>query len=290
MTTSGTTNAIVYQATNLVNGKRYIGFTTQGLTTRVKQHRYYARKGSKYYFQHAIAKHGEQNFVFELMADFDGDLDLARAYEREAIEKYQPEYNLMLGGDAHTPSLATRAKIRSAHTGKKWPDRAPPSDETKAKISAAMQGKASAWMTGRTLSPETRAKISAAGKKHPGNNTGKPVSEETRQKLREKFKGRVPVNKGGHHTPEVIQRMSAAIKRSYLNPSPQRLAAQKAHGKARSNVLRKPLECVTDGNKFDSLSTAARFYGVTKGYLGNVVNGRYPPMRGLVFRYIGVAE
>lgn len=282
-------SAIVYKAVNLVNGHSYIGFTTQGLSVREKQHKYDARKGKRYYFQRAIVKYGAENFTFEVMHDFGDDYDLARLYEREAIEKYLPEYNLMLGGDAHIPSVETRAKLSAAQRGKKWPDRAPPSEETKAKISAALKGKATAWLTGRPRSAETRAKISAAQVGRVSPTKGKPVSEETRQKLREKFKGRAPVNKGGHHTPEVVQRMSEAIKRSYLNPSPQRLAAQKANAKTRSNVLRKPVECVTDGNKFESIADAARFYGVTKGYLGNVVKGRFPPMRGLVFRYIEVS-
>lgn len=277
--------AIVYQARNLVNGHRYIGFTCQGLAVREKQHRYDARKGKPYRFHRAIAKYGDENFVFELLADFDGDRELALLYEREAVEKYQPEYNLMLGGDAHIPSLETRAKIAAGHRGKKYPNRPPHSEERRKRQSESMKGKASAWMTGRKASPETRAKLSAVRIGHPNYNT-KPITEETRAKLRIANRGRVPVNKGGHHTPEVIERMREAQKRSYINPSPQRIAAQKANAKARSNVLRKPVECVTDGNKFESIAAAARFYGVTKAYLANVVKGRFPPMRGLTFRYL----
>ena len=246
------------------------------------QHFYGSRYGKKYYFQHAIAKYGEENFVFGVLADFGDDFELARIYEREAIEKYQPEYNLMLGGDAHIPSLETRAKIGAAHKGRKWPNRPPLSEETRRKISEAHKGRKHDYKHAVTrLTPERIEQLRVARLANL-----KPVSEETRQKLRERFKGRTPVNKGVPHKPEVVERMREAQKRSYINPSPQRLAAQKANAKARSNVLRKPVECVTDGRKFESIAAAARFYGYSKAYMSSVLQGRFPPIVGLAFRYL----
>lgn len=115
--------AIVYQARNLVNGHRYIGFTTQGLPARQLQHLKSAREpnGRKFRFQHALAKYGADNFVFEVLGDFDGDEDLAKLYEREAIAKYKPEYNLSFGGDGGRLAQETRDKIRAGKIGKPSP-------------------------------------------------------------------------------------------------------------------------------------------------------------------------
>lgn len=277
--------ATVYQARNIVNGHRYIGFTTQGFEKRVEQHRYYARAGKKYYFQHAIAKYGEENFIFGVLADFGEDIELARIYEREAIEKYQPEYNLMLGGDAHAPSLETRAKISAAHKGRKWSNRPPVSDETRAKLSAAMKGKASAWMTGRSPNIATRAKISAAHKGHINYNT-KPVSEETRRKLSEKLKGRKPWNTGLVFDETRRKRMGDLRKAEHARATPERKETQKRLGKHLSDVLRKPIVCLTDGLIHESAAAAGCYYGSSKACITGVLKGRYKSARGRVFKYL----
>ena len=79
-------------------------------------------------------------------------------------------------------SQETRDKISKSNTGKKI------SEETKRKLSVAN--------TGKKLSDEARQKISArmTGEKHP--LYGKPVSEETRRKIRESYKYSTPWNKG----------------------------------------------------------------------------------------------
>lgn len=255
--------AIVYQARNLVNGHRYIGFTTQSVEKRAAEHFKTARGGwKKFRFQHAIRKYGAENFVFETLGDFDGDVDLAKLYEIEAIAKYRPEYNISEGGDGGPIDEATRQKISAAHKGRKKP-----------------------WLVGRPISAETRAKIGAAHKGHPNYNT-KPVSEETRQKLRDKFKGRKPWNTGMVFGEDRLARMSALRKAEHLRDTPERRAQMRETAKNISNVLRKPVECVTDGNRFESIADAARFYGYSKAYLSNVLKGRFKPIAGLAFRYL----
>jgi hypothetical protein len=99
-----------------------------------------------------------------------------------------------------------------------------PGPETRAKMSAAGKGrtfspehraKLSAALKGRTLSPEARAKLSAAGK-------GRKVSPETRAKLSAAGKGRTlspearakmsAAQKGRTHSPEHRAKNSAAKK------------------------------------------------------------------------------
>jgi group I intron endonuclease len=146
--------AIVYQARNVVNGHRYIGFTTRTLAKRETQHRSDARQGRGHVFHKALRKYGEGSFIFEVLADFD-DMDLAKLYEFEAIAKHRPEYNLRAGGDGGGAlAESTRRKISAAQKGVPAPQRSHPvSDETKRKISAGNKG--------HPVSPETIAKIKA---------------------------------------------------------------------------------------------------------------------------------
>lgn len=147
--------ALVYQARNLVNGKRYIGFTSRPLEVRARQHRSEARQGKGHIFHKAIRKYGPENFVFGLLADFDGDLEMAKLYEFEAISKYEPEYNLRGGGDGGGPlHESTRRKISEAQKGVPAPQRSHAhTEETKRRISATNKG--------HPVSAETLAKMKA---------------------------------------------------------------------------------------------------------------------------------
>lgn len=49
---------IVYRAVNVVNGHSYIGFTTQGLSRRVQNHRRVAGVGGGWKLHAAIRKYG----------------------------------------------------------------------------------------------------------------------------------------------------------------------------------------------------------------------------------------
>lgn len=59
---------IVYKATNLINGRVYIGLTTTTLERRWAVHCCEVRRGSKYLFHKAIRKYGEDSFSLEIIA------------------------------------------------------------------------------------------------------------------------------------------------------------------------------------------------------------------------------
>lgn len=89
----------LYQAVNLVNGKRYLGITQAGLGKRVGRHYRSARlykKGSA--IGAAIRKYKQKNIKFSVMAVCP-DWEYAKALEIAAIAKFKPEYNMTAGGD-----------------------------------------------------------------------------------------------------------------------------------------------------------------------------------------------
>lgn len=280
--------AIVYQATNRLNGHRYIGFTTQGLEKRRGQHLKDARsKRRALRFQSALLKYGPENFEFVVMADFQDDEELAKAYECEAIAAYEPEYNLTYGGEGGTLAAETRAKISAGNLGKSRGAGVAKSAEHRQRIGDAHRGKPK---PSRPHSEETRRKISASNTGHAPTRVG-PHSEATKQKLREANAGQVPWIKGKKLGEKTIARMRVAAKARWENPSERRLAATAAQIAMLAKRNKKPVLCVTDGRAFDSATGAAKFYGVGANSVTAVVNGRRPSVRGLVFiRHEGGAE
>jgi len=90
----------IYKIVNKINGKVYIGQTTQILEERWKQH--CKMRSNCYYLKNALKKYGIDKFDFKLICIcFDNDLD---RYEINYIEKFNSivpnGYNLRKGGNS----------------------------------------------------------------------------------------------------------------------------------------------------------------------------------------------
>ena len=55
----------IYQITNKINNKKYIGKTIKSLSTRFYNHCYSSKNGSTTYFHKALRKYGKNNFFIE---------------------------------------------------------------------------------------------------------------------------------------------------------------------------------------------------------------------------------
>lgn len=91
---------LVYQATNQVNGKRYIGVTIRSRNIRRGQHLYMAFKPEQAtcrIFHAAIRKYGPDAFVWETLGTYQTKKD-ALAAEVQFIFERRPEYNISKGG------------------------------------------------------------------------------------------------------------------------------------------------------------------------------------------------
>ena len=120
----------------------------------------------------SIKKYGKENFKKEILAETD-DYSLMRELE---------EYYIYYYSASKSPLFYNR------------------SDKGVGQGCGDMH-----WNYGKTLSPETRAKISAATK-------GKTRSPETRAKMSAALKGENHPFYGKSHTPEARAKMSAAVK------------------------------------------------------------------------------
>lgn len=130
---------LIYQITNLINNKKYIGKTERTLNERFKEHCRFKKVGVMPICD-AIKKYGKNNFIIETIFETE-DSVILNEMETKFIELKKPEYNVAPGGiggslfkgKKHTES--TKQKIGLSRKGKK------DSTETKLKKSLAKIGK-----------------------------------------------------------------------------------------------------------------------------------------------------
>jgi group I intron endonuclease len=140
----------VYETTNLINGKRYIGWhKTHDLED--------GYLGSGKILQYAIKKHGTENFYVDILEFFD-DMQSAKDYEKKlittAIVESDRYYNIMPGGQG-----GDSAGLLSRNYGR------PKSALHKASLSACRYGKylgENNHFYGKTHTPETKRQIADA--------------------------------------------------------------------------------------------------------------------------------
>ena len=166
----------IYQITNRINDKIYIGQTTGSLEKRWRAH--CSGNAKTMLISRAIQKHGKENFDIK-MIDFCVSLEVLNAAEAEYIESlnalHPNGYNLRPGGNNSPLSEESKNKIREANTGKR--------------ASADAIVKMSIAHFGRPKSEAHRMKF--IGNK---NSLGVRHSEETRQKMRDAHKHRPPIS------------------------------------------------------------------------------------------------
>lgn len=110
---------ILYMATNLVNGKRYIGQTWQTLANRKSKHISDSLSGrEKCYFNLAIVKHGKQNFIWKEI-DRVFTAKASDALEIHYIKYYKTRdrnigYNLARGGRVNRGFKKTAEQNKAA--------------------------------------------------------------------------------------------------------------------------------------------------------------------------------
>ena len=173
---------IVYQITNIVNDKIYVGAQS---TSDVDDD----YLGSGKVLKRAIVKYGKNNFKKDVLFVFDNKEDMfskEREIVNESFVSRKDTYNCKLGGSGG--SLKGR-KV---------------SEETKKRFSAIRKG---VIPSQETIEKRRRSTI---GNPKLKSNSGKRLSEETKRKIGEASKGR---NVGSKHSEETKEKLKAAWKR-----------------------------------------------------------------------------
>lgn len=165
----------VYQHKNKINGKVYVGITSQ------KPEQRWGSQGCNYksspHFYSATQKYGWDNFEHNIL--FTGlTKEQACLKEQELIKEFNSMnreygYNSTSGGDMFVMNKETKQKISQALMGNQNNLGHPCSEEKKKKISEAQKG--------REFTEEHKQKLSEAAK-----NRHVPCSEGKKQTLKEK--------------------------------------------------------------------------------------------------------
>lgn len=157
----------IYLITNLINNKKYVGFTSQNPPEkRWSEH----VKNKKSILSKAIQKHNKINFTFEVILqgwDIEHMLDMEKYFIKEH-NSYKSGYNCTLGGNGSwgvEVSNETRMKL-SLRSKEMWKNVG-----FREKMSSVFP------FLGKRHTEETKKKISI-------NRSGIPVSDETRRKWR----------------------------------------------------------------------------------------------------------
>lgn len=202
------TFGIIYCLTNQVNGKVYVGQTTQPLEVRWQTHVLEAKNGGDTFLYRAIRKYSPESFsrTVLLVCQDREELDHSEIFYIRSFDSTNPDkgYNMTLGGTGGP--MVGEARLRHLQAIR--------NPERLAKVSQALKGKPSG-MLGRRHSEETKSKIRQA-------NLGREISGEARAKISQSWEHRVvseetrlklsKIGKGRIVSSETAQKISQAKK------------------------------------------------------------------------------
>lgn len=288
---------VIYCYTNMINGKKYIGQTFREID-RKQEHK---NKVPKAYFHQAIKKYGWDNFKYEILykrnfIDIETlhiSLNLMEIYY---INKYNTSnnyfgYNRTNGGSiVFTDEL--RKKISEGLVGENNPFYGKHhSEEQREKWSIERKGKHNYFVNpnkGKHLSEETKQKIGDFFR-------GRKLTEEVKQKLKdgwtpekrkkqsEKYKGENGTFYGKHHSEESKQIISVKAK--------ERFSKEEERKKAK-DLKRDKMKPITQYSlngdnikEWESAHEAARCLNILQSGIQHCCSRRFKTYKGFIWRY-----
>ena len=261
-----------YKTTNKVNGKYYYGIhSTDNLED--------GYMGSGNTILRAFKKHGKENFIKEIIADYQTRKE-ASDHEKSVVTEELIElgecYNLRTGGDCNY-NFSNVLKIKLSIIAKCRKH----SEKTKQKMSVSKRG-INNPNYGKKCSDEAKAKISLAnkckskmkGELHP--QFGKQRSEETKNKISK-------ANSGKKRTIEQCKNISNGLKGTQnclgrvLTWETKEKIGLKHKGKILSDKTRAKISmnsisnkrCIINNLEFNSITNAVKYLNLTSRIVSN---------------------
>lgn len=192
---------VIYKATNKIDGKAYIGYSSSWPLRKKVHERLAGRDGG--YFHNALNKHGLDAFDwFILLSDATLNDEIQLIQEHGTYWETGKGYNLTRGGEGklgYKTSAETRKKISDAHKGK---------EVTANQLQTLRENARRMKIEGHT--PVAKAKISAAFK-------GKPKSEAHRKAISENHASKKETG-AYYQSEEYKEKMSKALKGKKRTP------------------------------------------------------------------------
>lgn len=244
----------IYQIRNLQTGCIYVG-SASSFKKRWSVHKG-ALKNNKHhskYLQYSWNKHGEENFLFEILATCPKEYLVK--LEQWFLDTLKPRYNKnkfanSMLGVKQSPETIEKRKRNTVFK--------PRPDYVKKAISESNKGR-SAWNKGRTTPLEHR----------------RTVSEQERKNISKRFKGR----KLSEKTKDKLRQARLGIK----------LSIEHRRNISKNNTGKRAIVQFTITGEYiqewESINAAAKFYNVTKGALGNAVRGLKPTCKGFKWKF-----
>lgn len=205
----------VYKITNKIDGKFYIGkHQTRDLND--------GYMGSGKYLKSAIKKHGLENFSKEILHVFDSEKEMNEK-EKELVVLSEEAYNLCDGGQGgfgyiNRNILTTDDYRRRGLAGrKKWKEKYNPDNGEvyKKYCDQVSQRMHDLYANNEEYRESKRLQMIEMNKRRKGL-PGAKHTPETREKMSETRKGRVPWNKGIPRSEEDKKKISQAVRKSLM--------------------------------------------------------------------------
>lgn len=230
-------NTGVYQIVSCINNKLYIGSTVD-FKTRKKQHIYSLIQSThnNSHLQNHVNKYGISDLKFKMIEYCKKEELLIR--EQFYLDTAQPDFNICTIATSRLGVKASKETIEKIKKGaKRGKDNPSSRQSVKDKISKAN--------TGKVRTTETKAQISASvkewNKTHVNPFKGKQHSEEAKNRMSLKTKGRVAWNKGIPCAKETKEKLSNFHKGKVISKETRAKISESLKGIVVSDSTRKKL-------------------------------------------------
>jgi len=262
------TLCVVYMATNLVNGKRYIGVTNKGMDGRRRSHLSKVRNGERGCprFYDAIRKYGDKSFIWEVLVSCETFRE-ACEHEIRLISEENPEYNVARGGWLGNEVAANRRPVVCLEDGIVYPS---------GKHAADAYGIGGGDISGCC---KFKRRTAANGRHFIFH------SSKLSQKQRDKLIRKIDLHSASERS---AKRRNTPLVEAYRGVEEGR----DAKGRLATGPMRnsKKVICLDDNVIFPSASAAARHYRVCRSAVIELCNGQKGRKQVSGYRFVYAQE